>query len=848
MTVASDSFRNWIREQVLTVLNRKNSQSPLLIWCDPWRTWRDLLVAAAEDDTFELWADGAHELLLRERLYTQSSKPMVVWLPTQREQIGYLKVFELEAEAVQELSLAEALMQYGVEIPADQVADLKPLLPAHAREWIDYPLQYWRDNLSKGQIKSALVDDDLFLTVLASYGKSVSDLISADRMSVLNRRAVEDYGLPALLTSGAVPTNAQLDLDHWRLQAVASLLVTEAAVSSPSTPPSDRDRLIQSGAARDRSLKLFGRWQKQIDLLDYFETVTAKADSLTTLQYWAKSLNEIPKPLSSQAAEASFFQVEVERVAQIDDFASLAKYLDTRCESYEAHAKGFWGERARTRVRWDSLAELANAARLLYQQSAIEHGWQAPAEAVSWFTEIGWRVDQAGESLFTEDAFLPGGLVGVRARLRRAYLRHLDRVNAAFSELISHAGMHKLRLEYAGDVIKGLVEQASPKDPVAILVLDACRFDLGCRIAEELNRGEPTRRADVRAARAPVPSITALGMPFCLPVETSKLRVDLPEHEASSWNVKVDDFDGNLAIAGQRQEWLKKNFKLKTGALLSANSVLNSDNPEAITIKSLGRLAFVFDDDFDDHDCVLKPFGLDDRVERYGALIRRLRSAGYNTVLVVTDHGFFHWDPAPDEKDLAKPEGTILWRSRRAIVGRALKHGSAITVKVSGSDLECSVPRSVNAFKTYGGLGFFHGGATLQELVIPVVTVRWPRKARKIEVVLKPVQQIVSLRPRIEVEPAAVDKDLYGVVDEKLLGRRVTVKVMHRESGKVLFRSDAVVSLEPGGDLKAVELAKVEGAEGRAGSPLEVQVVDADDEEILDRGSATLMVELDEWF
>jgi hypothetical protein len=455
-------------------------------------------------------------------------------------------------------------------------------------------------------------------------------------------------------------------------------------------------------------------------------------------------------------------------------------------------------------------------------------------------------VDQAGESLFAEDTSLSGALAPVRARIRRAYLRHIDRVNAAFSELLAQSGMERGRIPYSGDVIKSLVEQASLKDPVAVLVLDACRFDLGCRIAEELNRGEPTKRAEVHAARAPVPSITALGMPLSLPIESNNLRVDFPEQEGA-WTVRAADFEGNLALADQRREWLKRILKVKVAALLSANDVVDGDNPDAMTVKSLGRLAFVFDDDFDDHDCVLKPFGLDDRVERYGALIRRLRSGGYNTVLVVTDHGFFHWDPAPDEKDLSKPEGEIVWKSRRAIVGRGLKHPSAIKLSVSQSNLDCSVPRSVNAFRTYGSIGFFHGGATLQELVIPVVIAQWPRKARKIGVVLKPVEQIVSLRPRVELEPAAVDKDLYGVVDERVLGRRVTVRVMH-ESGKAVFRSESPISVEPGGGLKTVDLVKVEGAEGGVGSQLEVQVLDADDDEILDRTSATLKIDLDEWF
>ena len=42
----------------------------------------------------------------------------------------------------------------------------------------------------------------------------------------------------------------------------------------------------------------------------------------------------------------------------------------------------------------------------------------------------------------------------------------------------------------------------------------------------------------------------------------------------------------------------------------------------------------------------------------------------------MTDHGFFHWDPAEDEV-IPKPEGEVLWASRRAVAGHHLKHPTA---------------------------------------------------------------------------------------------------------------------------------------------------------------------------
>jgi hypothetical protein len=93
----------------------------------------------------------------------------------------------------------------------------------------------------------------------------------------------------------------------------------------------------------------------------------------------------------------------------------------------------------------------------------------------------------------------------------------------------------------------------------------------------------------------------------------------------------------------------------------------------------------------------------------------------------------------------------ILFQSRRAVVGHGLTHATALRLRVPCSDLEVYVPRSVNAFRTYGALGFFHGGATLQELVIPVVIAVWSGKRKKTPVSLRKLEFITSLQPRLEL-------------------------------------------------------------------------------------------------
>jgi hypothetical protein len=342
-----------------------------------------------------------------------------------------------------------------------------------------------------------------------------------------------------------------------------------------------------------------------------------------------------------------------------------------------------------------------------------------------------------------------------------------------------------------------------------------------------------------------LPSITALGMPFALADDADALSVGLTTEAPVRWRVTASDGTQDLTVAGARREWLRQRFKLKPAATTDVKSVLDSPPPGP---KESGRLLFVFGDEFDTqgHEGELKFTGAEDHIERYVRVVRRLRDVGYSTVAVVTDHGFVHWEPEKDEVD-DPPTGEVLWKSRRAVVGRGLKHATAVTVPIKGSDLECRVPRSVNAFRTYGGLGFFHGGATLQELVIPVVVFRWPKKAEKVAVVLTPLAEITSLKPRVEVAPGNAGQTSMFGPDTKMMGRQVAIKVVEPGSGRRLFRSTQSCKVDPDGAAVTLTLELEEGETCTRGARLQVEVRDADNDELLDRCDVELKIDLEEW-
>jgi hypothetical protein len=306
--------------------------------------------------------------------------------------------------------------------------------------------------------------------------------------------------------------------------------------------------------------------------------------------------------------------------------------------------------------------------------------------------------------------------------------------------------------------------------------------------------------------------------------------------------VTADGFEGDLKWAEQRRKWLKQNFDVKDW--LEMEEVLDGES-----LKKPGRsrkLIAVHGDDLDSHDGQLKLTGADEHLRRYVQAVRKLRDAGYNRVIIVTDHGFFHWQPDDHEIEDEQPTGKVLWKHRRAMVGHGLSHPSAVRLDVPQSNLEVVVPRSTSAFRTYGALGFFHGGATLQELIIPVIVASWPSKARKVKVVLKPVAHIASEAPRIQVQAAATGQ-LFNA-DANLLSRRVLVKIKNPTSGKVVFKHSEAVNVEPEGAAVTIQLTIVTPKpEMSYGSPLAVEVIDADDEELLAREDVELKVDISDW-
>ncbi len=228
----------------------------------------------------------------------------MVWLPVARQAITWFKPFELEAEAVWERGLLEALRDFGVYIPREHEAEMVYELPAYAREWFDQPKDAWKE-LTPGTARGTLVNDARMLQVLAGEAGESNHLRQEGRFDFFASRAVKDFGLPEPTGQAEEP---------WRVAATARPLATEAADSSPQEALHEVDKIVPAGPSRKRALELLTSWQNDVRYIPTFERLVPEADKTVGLAYWARNLSAAPRSRASRAVEDALFGLAADRL------------------------------------------------------------------------------------------------------------------------------------------------------------------------------------------------------------------------------------------------------------------------------------------------------------------------------------------------------------------------------------------------------------------------------------------------------------------------------------------------------------------------------------------------------
>ncbi len=416
-----------------------------------------------------------------------------------------------------------------------------------------------------------------------------------------------------------------------------------------------------------------------------------------------------------------------------DRWAAALEWATTRIEG-----GSFWLRRDPARLAAWELVKDAAGLGIALEAAGIELSAESLEQALERYVAAGAAADRAHRWLEQRraallDPQLPAFEV---LRVRLDYLRGLWREWADlwatdFNRLCRQRGF----LPPPDLQQRTLFEQQVrplTREPgtTALFLVDALRFEMGVELFEALRSSAGTS-TQLRARFAELPTVTAVGMNALAPVEDhGRLRPHLSGGGLvgfSTGEFRVHDPDTRRRAMADRAGGA-------TCPGLTLVEVLGRDTTGLRRSISRAKLVVVHSGEIDKAGEVgAGPRVFDSVMQDLRAAWRLLREAGVSRFVITSDHGFLLLDDAGRR---AITHGRRIDPSRRWVLSTVeADHSGEVRVALAdlgyeGVDGHLMFPASAAVFDTgRRGGGFVHGGNSLQERVIPVLTVVHHRAA-----------------------------------------------------------------------------------------------------------------------
>lgn len=268
---------------------------------------------------------------------------------------------------------------------------------------------------------------------------------------------------------------------------------------------------------------------------------------------------------------------------------------------------------------------------------------------------------------------------------------------------------------------------------IVVIISDAMRYEIGEELVG-LIRQEDRYAATIEPALTMLPSYTQLGMAALLPNTELSL---------------AQDSTGAAFVNGMSSQGTANRAKILSDSVKQRSTVVKAD--EIMRLNGDDCRALLRDHDLlyvyhnridatgDKQVSEERAFeAVEETIQEVIRLIKKLTAANANNLLISTDHGFIYQHRMIDESDFAgaEPSGdNIYFRDRRFVIGKGmtdnpgLRKFSASQLGLTG-DQEIQIPKSINRLRLKGsGSRYVHGGASLQETIIPVIQINKKRQS-----------------------------------------------------------------------------------------------------------------------
>jgi len=437
--------------------------------------------------------------------------------------------------------------------------------------------------------------------------------------------------------------------------------------------------------------------------------------------------------------------------------ALRADKLDEVREPLQRYRQSVWASVGESQSQW---AVIEAALELVEQCGDFER--QLPDNSRSmtalldFYTSALREVDRAHrefEQAVTGLMLEPGPVLDVvahaRARYRRlaelmqlTFMRHLEQSTWPVPASLSNADVFE---RFVAPTLK----QAGTR--VAYMHVDALRYELGVALEKLLSEDAP---ATLSAALAQLPTVTPVGMASLLPEAGTALRLGndggnlvpyLGDVEVSTVTQRMDTFHRRFGV---------RFMQMRLGEFVQSSQAI----PKEVDLLVLRSVEIDSQLENDPQDTIgLLP----KQLSRIRVAVNKLRAQGFASVVIAADHGF-HLNGSAEAGDVCmKPSGKWDYIAHdRMMLGQGLADAHNVVLPaarlgIRGDFEAAAMPKSLAPYSR--GYLYFHGGASLQECVVPVLTLKLEAatpEPRKVAVSLSyknGAKKVFTRRPVLEV-------------------------------------------------------------------------------------------------
>ncbi|MFP3983859.1 MAG: BREX-1 system phosphatase PglZ type A [Desulfurivibrionaceae bacterium] len=270
------------------------------------------------------------------------------------------------------------------------------------------------------------------------------------------------------------------------------------------------------------------------------------------------------------------------------------------------------------------------------------------------------------------------------------------------------------------------VLESSARKRIFVIISDAFRYEAADELAGIIN-SKYRLKADLQPMLGSLPGYTGLGMASLLPHREMTFT--------SGGEITVD---GQPAASIQQRSQILARYE---GCAVKAEELLAMSKDKGREFVKPYRVIYIYHDHIDaigdkpasesnTFEAVRKTIN-----ELYSLISFIINSLNGTHVMITADHGFIYQEKAPEPIDKSSIQSDIsgaVRKHKRFVLGvqpgGQKEHGNVfsgntkITAKTE-DDMYFLLPKSTNRFNFVGGARFFHGGAMLQEAVLPLISI-----------------------------------------------------------------------------------------------------------------------------